>query len=409
MKKKFIGYFRQFFCIVVAGVLCFCIFNWWAENTQVCFAFTLSAIAYIFLCLYNILFKNQHHEMVTKILLGVMVIVFANKLYDYEQMRLLFPVLKKIPPLTFTLVVLVGISVILLSIKIMIEFLKDGDITAQASDNKTAVNDKKQAKHTNEGNISEKSKIKESNLGKILSVVFPLILIGVVCVIFSKLYNKGIIKHDSDFFEIISLLLKYVVSLILLVLAIVLVAIFILEMFRLLILRIKAFSDSLKAEAKGDSIPVYTISVVLDVIVCYLAYKYSGITMDTFYDVVNGGKYLAFPLIIIFIGIAFVIFLRLTHTTLLLLINMQPTDVKNYLSKVNEKTKIKEKVEKIVKMIIDLVLDSVITALEFVAFIPDYFGTIRSFVLGEDYELDCSEEKEDTDKKSSAGSDTTEL
>lgn len=190
-------------------------------------------------------------------------------------------------------------------------------------------------------------------------------------------------------------------------LAVMVVIIFLIEMIRLIISRMKAFSRSIKADTKGDTIPLYALSAVLDLIVCYLAYKYTGITMDSFYNFVNEGKYLALPLMILFVGIAFVIFMRLTHATLVLLVAMKPEDVVSFLKRVNDKTKISEKVVEIIKMIIDIVLDSIITALSFVSFIRDYFNTIYSFVFGNECVFEYDEDVPDSYEELLDNTDTT--
>lgn len=46
---------------------------------------------------------------------------------------------------------------------------------------------------------------------------------------------------------------------------------------------------------------------------------------------------------LLLIGVAFVLFLRLTHATLLLIAEMKATDVKKFLEKINNKTLIKDK------------------------------------------------------------------
>lgn len=106
----------------------------------------------------------------------------------------------------------------------------------------------------------------------------------------------------------------------------------------------KAFSRSLKEESAETGIPLYVLSAILDIIICYLAYsKFSDFTADQFYDWVNKGEYLLIPLMLLLIGVAFVLFLRLTHATLLLIAEMKATDVKKFLEKINNKTLIKDK------------------------------------------------------------------
>lgn len=87
---------------------------------------------------------------------------------------------------------------------------------------------------------------------------------------------------------------------------------------------------------------------------------------------------------LLLIGIAFALFLRLTHATLLLIAEMKADDVKKILEKINNKTLIKDKTIDIVKMLIDIVLDSVISILKFVTFIPNFSTMIYDFVFGDE-------------------------
>lgn len=112
--------------------------------------------------------------------------------------------------------------------------------------------------------------------------------------------------------------------------------------------------------------------------------KFSDFTADQFYDWVNKGEYLLIPLMLLLIGIAFALFLRLTHATLLLIAEMKADDVKKILEKINNKTLIKDKTIDIVKMLIDIVLDSVISILKFVTFIPNFSTMIYDFVFGDE-------------------------
>lgn len=72
----------------------------------------------------------------------------------------------------------------------------------------------------------------------------------------------------------------------------------------------KAFSRSLKEESAETGIPLYVLSAILDIIICYLAYsKFSDFTADQFYDWVNKGEYLLIPLMLLLIGVASIAFI----------------------------------------------------------------------------------------------------
>ena len=56
--------------------------------------------------------------MAVYILSGVSVIMFANKMYDYEKLRTLFPILKKVDPMYFVLAFLGGILITFILVKV---------------------------------------------------------------------------------------------------------------------------------------------------------------------------------------------------------------------------------------------------------------------------------------------------
>lgn len=329
--------------------------------------------------------------MIVYILSGIAVIMFANKIYDYEKLKTLFPALKNVDPLYFTFTFLGGVLFIFMIVKVMLYIYDNAEKDNIVSDIEDDI-------HVTETLGTVESPVKKGN-SKAWTIIYLLLLIilaGAGCTLFGILYRKDIPQNDYDFFEVVISLLKYAGSVVLILLAFVVVIIFLIEMIRLIISRMRVFFASLKEETKEDTVPLYALSAVISIVVFYLAYKVTGVTVDTFYDLINKGEYLALPLIILFIGAAFVIFLRLIHATLLLLVGMKPDSIKEFWKKINDKTNITERVVEILKIIIDIILNSVITVLKFVKFIPDFFSTIYSFVLEDESEFELEDESENT-------------
>lgn len=405
----------QLCCIIITVVICFSIYHWGSNNDKACFALTLGAVAFLLLCFYNIIFNGNRKGMVVSVLSGLFVIVFANKLYDYEKLETLVPILRNVDPMIFTIIVLGGALSSLLLIRFLIYIYDNAEDNISptsssgipVSNNVGGMNNDTPSTIGERANTDRATNVSHSKAWMVLYFIFLIILIGAGCALFTILYKNGVLKQNYDFFEVVASLLKYVGSVVMLLLAAVIVIIFLIEMIRIIVSRIRAFTLSLKEDAKTDNVPLYALSAILDIIVCYLTYKFAGITIDSFYSFVNRGQYLALPLLMLFVGIAFVIFLRLTHATLLLLVEMKPENVKEFLKKVNEKTKITERVIEIVKMLIDIVLNSVITALKFVAFIPGFFGTIYSFVLEDEEEFEIEDEN-GVEDSSAIGSDSNQ-
>lgn len=396
-KANVISYICQLCCIVITVIICFGIFHWEDNNDKACFALTLGAVAFLFLCFYNIIFKGNRKGMVVGVLSGLAVIAFANRLYDYEKLKTLLPLLNNVDPLIFTIIALGGVLAILIVAKLLIYVYDNAeDKVSPTSSSSMATSNKVGGAEGNNIPLVEREgrNTDHSNARMVLYFIFLIILMGAGCALFSILYRNNVLKQNYDFFEVVTSLAKYAGSVGMILLAVFIVIIFLIEMTRLVISRMRAFFLSIKEDAKENTIPLYTVSAILDIIVCYLGYKFTGITIDSFYSFVNSGEYLVLPLLVIFFGIAFVIFLRLTHATLLLLVEMKPENVKGFLKKVNDKTKITERVIEIVRMLIDIVLNSVITVLKFVTFIPDFFETLYSLVLEDEGEFQLELEDE---------------
>ena len=401
-KEKIVHFLHKLFGIGVTGTLCFCIYCWGTGYEKARFAITLGAIAYLILCFYNIIFNKKYNGMFGKVLSGLIIIAFSNELYNYNKVVALFPIFKKTDPMLFSLIVLGTTLLLLIIIKIMTFIYENTDVNGTQSPEGNYIN----VSGNNAENNSMKEgigepKSKNNNTWMILYFVFLIILIGAGGALFSILYDKGMLKQNYDFFEVISFLLKYVGYIIMIFIAIVMVIILLIEMIRLIISRVKGFAASLKNDGQENDIPLYLLSIIIDIVICYLTYKLTGIDIDYFYNFANGGKYIALPLMILFIGVAFVIFLRLIHATLVLLVDMKPENVKLFLRKVNEKNKIADRIVEIIKTIIDIIFDIVLAALKFVSFIPNFFNTLYVFVLEdeEDFEISDDEEKDSLEKE----------
>lgn len=401
-KEKFIQYLKEFLGIVVTAILCYGIYRWGTGHDKICFIITLGTIAYLLLCFFNAIFKNSLKDMIQRILSGIMVIAFANELYDYNNLIAVFPVLKNVDPTLFAFILLGAVLTILITIKIMIYIYENsvmsGNNGAPVSGNGNSGN-----AGTASGASDSVPHTKDGNAWLLLYLVFLVVIVGGLVALFTVLYGKGLLKQNVDFLGVVTFLVKYAGSIVMFLLAVVIVLVIFIELIRMIIMRLKAITNTLKTEGQSGTGPLYLLSIIVDFIVCYFTYKSTGIDMESFVEFVSDGKYMVLPLTILFVGVAFVIFLRLTHATLVLLVDMKPEKVKEFLKEVNNKTEITSRLVEIIKTIIDVILDTVITALKFVKFIPNFFAIVYSFVLEdeEDFEFDedgNDESDEDKDK-----------
>lgn len=95
-KDNFIFYLTQIVPVIVALVISIIIYRYWSDNNKACLALTWAAIIFLFLCFYNIIFKNKRNGMIIPILSGLSILLFANKFYDYDTLKTLLPILKNI-------------------------------------------------------------------------------------------------------------------------------------------------------------------------------------------------------------------------------------------------------------------------------------------------------------------------
>ena len=379
-QEKFVNFLCKLFVIGIIGILCFYIYHLGTGHEKARFALTLCATTYMLLCFYNAVIKNMYKRIAEKVLSGLIIIAFSNELYDYNKLTALFPIFKSIDPLLFSLILLGTALSLLIIIKIIIYVYENSDVNGtQSSGHSPANTSSNNIKIYTTENKAPMPKPKKNNTWMVLCFTFLIIFIGAGGAFFTLLHNGGIFNNNYDFFETVSSMLNYAGSIVMVFLAIFLVIIFLIEMLRLII-------------------SLYLLSTIVDIVVCYLTYKFTGINLDSFYNFVNEGKYLALPLIILFVGVAFVIFLRLTHATLVLLVDMKPENIKLFLHKVNSKTQITERVVDIIKAIIDIVLDTLLTALKFVSFIPCFFKSIYAFVLEDEEDFEFIDDEDEVER-----------
>ena len=389
-KSKWYSWVLQLGCVGSAAAICFGIYQWWNLNNKACFALSIGAGIFLIYCFYNTIFKSK--GMQVYILSGVSVLIFANKLYEYERIKRVFPFLKNVDPLYFVLASIGGVFFIFILMKALSNFYENNDRDLENVENADNI------ETTGNVGITEKRKYDDKRNGKVylgMYLVLLIVLIAGGAVVFEVWYINGGIHQEDDFFAVIISLLKYAGSAVIILLSIVVVIIFLIEMIRIIISRMKRLFSSLKKEKKEDAVPLCALSILIDIIMFYLAYKTTGITTDTFYDLVSNSEYFALPLIMLFFSIVFVIFLRLTHATLVLMMEMQPDNIKNLLGKINDKAKITERIEQILKMIIDIVLDSIIVVLQFAEAIPSFFYSAYSLVMMDEDEFELEDRTEE--------------
>lgn len=405
---KAVSWLWRYLYLAVTLAVCFALYYWGGNSEKIRFAIDIVVIIFLSLRLYYAVFKGLRRGMAESVVFWISVFIFANGLYDYKKLRTAFPVLDTVDPAVFSVIVLCTVLFILFLIRIFIYACQKDTIAATAvppsrSDQSGAVADIYSAVDLESAaerrvisadvksmgmDALEPDRNKRSNASAVLYGLALLASLSAVCGLLVILHHYGVLKQDYDLIEVLALVIKYASMVIMVLLTAVIIVVFLIEMLRVMAERGRALLYSLKDGRQGEGIPLYAVSAALAVIVCYCVYNYVDFTVDSFLDFIENGRYIAFPLSVLFVAIAFVVFVRLIHATLLMLKGMTAQNVTVFLGRVDEKTKIKERIIKIIKTITDIILDSAITVLEFIKFIPDFFQTIYSFVLKEDTELE---------------------
>ena len=126
-RDNFIFYLTQIVPVIVALVISIIIYRYWSDNNKACLALTWAAIIFLFLCFYNIIFKNKRNGMIIPILSGLSILLFANKFYDYDTLKTLLPILKNIDSSLFAIMLLGGLLFLLLFAKFVVYLCSDSE------------------------------------------------------------------------------------------------------------------------------------------------------------------------------------------------------------------------------------------------------------------------------------------
>ena len=388
MKKSTIfKHVSQIACPLIATALCILIYNIPDSFNNALFAISLGSITCLLYYFYTALYHPRGSEVILKIFSLLAVLIFANRLYDYQRLSSLFPMLKGLDTSVFLLIFLGAFLLLLIMIRIICHLFQSKDTYTLENDANNA-NDMDDISNNSAHHFQKKTEQQFPYFSVFIGFVITIFIITGIYT-FIRL-NMDIASSTFSFENIVLLMFKYVGSIIIALIAIHYIILITIEMLRLIVYRIKTFSFFNKT---GQNSPVflYSLSVLITLIISYVTYKSTDFNLDSFYDITNSGRYLAVPLSFLFITCIFFIFVQLIHAVLILLINMKIETIKAFWQKANAKTNISERILTILQMLIDIILDTLISILQFAAFIPGYVHTLHEFLFP------SSEETNDTE------------
>lgn len=388
MKKSTIfKHVSQIACPIITTVLCILIYNIPDRFDNALFAISLGSITCLLYCFYTALYQPRGSEVILKIFSSFAVLIFSNRLYDYQKLSLLFPVLKGLDASVFSLILLGAFLLLLIMIRIICYLFQSKD-TYTPENNANDANDMNDISNDSTHHSQKETEHQFPYFPVFIGFVITIfIIVGIYT--FIRL-NIDIASSTFSFENTILLMFKYVGSIIIALIAIHYIILITIEMLRLIIYRIKTFSSS-RDVGQNSPVFLYSLSVLIALIISYVTYKSTDFNLDSFYNITNSGRFLAVPLSFLFVTCIFFIFVQLVHALLILLINMKIENIKSFWQKANAKTNISERILTILQTLIDIILDTIISILQFATFIPGYVHTLHEFLFP------SSEENNDTE------------
>ena len=406
--RKLVSLLLQFKkTVVILLTSCVCIAEYYLipSDSDFTLFITLLSTAILSLSVYLVLIKKRA-ILTPFIIYSIMAIIFANKLYSNKEIIALFPLLEKVPP------VLLSFFFIILLFALYYAFLFTKELFAEMSEpsksNEQAIPTSQpkteDGVHVTAAPVTEiqanaQPIRKHTNfLRTLLMVLASVAIIALTFISYEwlKVGSEEIIT--TDIAEFASTLLSNGAIILIVFLAVLFSIYALVEMIRFLFSHVWPVESSVQIKSKVTFPWVVSFFGVL--ILFYIAFSFTGFTLDDFTELTSEARYIALPLAIIVIFITFWILVRISHSLLLLIIDLNPKDLKESLSKRISKF-MQTYINDIGNTLInDIILKTIKTALDYVAFIPSFFSTFYEFTFGTDeydqvtYECDESEPEE---------------
>lgn len=318
-------------------------------------------------------------------------IIASNKLYSYDKLMRIKDGFKFSNPYVSLAGIVILAIVILLTMKLILwAKIKDTESMIQRED---GIQQSEENNTVNENNVSVNSDVsphtsaREKNTVGYIIAVTGLVIFGLV---FSVIIIYFIYKNFSNdsWKENLKLIFLCIV-----------VAIGFLFVLHLLVIAAKSIIDIVRYR-KGNNdfvqkISEYKLSILITIALFCILYFFKGkFGSDNLTDLISSGigDILALPIAFCILLSAFFVVVYIIH----IILKVFSVDDKK-IPYEKAKTISKEafgKVYEIVKQLYEIVIESIESALNFARFIPDYFDTIQSLVLGDDYDDDNDDSQE---------------
>lgn len=334
-------------------------------------------------CFYRIFFKNIYADSFLKSICLLAIIVAINQLYTYDKLIKIFPFLANINANWLVVAFVIIIVVFLIIFKLLTYMEPSGSI---------------QIKKISDGILNEKNfnSIPLYNpCDNFLKFIYFLVMLVVFCivllipVVLLYLFNKhGLDKTALDFDKLISFLVGYGVAFLLILFALIVVIITLTYVAKYIYIQICSFKRANAEDIeKLYPIPVYAFSVIIVCLLLFFIWRVTEFSLDDLTEILATGNYLVFPIAVIVTMILFFLLVQIIHAIILMLSKMSAEDVKKFIDEKEKELKIGLRITKIIESIVDIILDTIISILEFIKCVPNFFSAMNKMVLLDDDEV----------------------
>ena len=387
---KHVGkYFRehiQLLYTVMTVIFCAVKGYFVAPSTDTDFLITLALVIVILVNAYTLLIRKQHgaHNIIPYATIDI---IFVNRLYSYDRLKLLCPAIGTIDPLWLA-AGLTCLAIIVMVVVKLVPNLSNEDAGKSAATDES----RRTAEHTPSCAVGQVHQGQNKEAEPYKSSLHPLwILLILVCIFtFTFLTLHLIVETGSvapfNLFDTVTYLIAYSAAILVVLLAVGLTVTVIIELIRFIYSRI--WIPRISETRQNSTPPLYVFSFIIVAVLFYLSFKISNFTMDDFTEIISGGEYLALPLTILVIVTAFCVLVRITHGVILMVMDMDAKEIRNFFSRTAKSICLNDTIVSISNTLVGIVLGTIDLALKFAKFIPDFFESLYHFVFEDESEGD---------------------
>lgn len=326
---------------------------------------------------------------------ALIVIVFVNRLYSYDRLKLLIPMLSNVDPLWAAVALILLAIVILLVIRLIPYIGTNGKEMGVTGYKCKPTVDNTVSPTVGQAQVQPQDTTGNKAVMRPLWIFLILIFILGATFLTLHLVIAKVPVEPFNLFDTVTYLLAYSTAILCVIMAVGLTMTVIIELVRFIYSRIW-LPRIAGATQNNEAPPLYVFSFIIVAVLFYLSFRISGFTMDDFTETISGGEYLALPLTVLVMITAFCVIVRITHGLILLVMDMDAGKIRSFFSRAAQSVGLNDTILSISKTIVAIVLGTIDLALKFVKFIPDFFENMYYFTFADENEVEDSETKEST-------------